>query len=200
MMNFNQYLPQRIFLVQGNESVYQKLCDQYASPALHQLAVNRFTIDDARDVATWMIDGTGEERMLLIYTPLFSPDAAQVLLKSFEEPDLLTTVVLVTPYPYAIPLTIRSRVVLISSDQYAQPELAIQKSELLEYAKQEFGKESDEDASSKRAHATAFLDQLELLARNDPQKARAIYEAKHMLFVANMPTKFVVDYAVTAVL
>lgn len=194
------YLPQRIFLMQGNEASYQTLCQQYESPTLHTLLTNRFTIDDAREVASWITQGIGEERLLIVYTPLFSPDAAQVLLKSFEEPDLLTTVVLVTPYPYAIPLTIRSRVVLLRGDTVTAPDLAIKKSELLEYAKQEFGKESDEDASSKRAHATVFLDQLEILAQKDPLKAHAIYEAKHMLFVANMPTKFVVDYAVTAVL
>ena len=186
--------------MQGNQARYDELCREYQSPTLHTLLANRFTIDDARDVATWVNEGTGEERMLIIYTPLFSPDAAQVLLKAFEEPDLYTTVVLMTPYPYAVPLTIRSRVMLLPAEEMEIEKLEIKKSEMLDYVKKEFGSESEEDASTKRANAITFLDQLEVMTKKDPSKARAIYDAKDMLFKANMPTKFVVEYAVTAIL
>ncbi len=197
---FTQYLPQRIFLMQGDEETYRKVCALQDQHTLHALTVARFTMDDARTVATWITEGTGTERILVIYTPVFMPEAAQVLLKSFEEPDMHTVVVLITPYPYAIPQTIRSRVMLLPLENRTVATLEIKKSALLEYVKKEFGTDRVDDAATKRADATRFLDQLEVLVGRDMAKARAIYEAKALLFKANMPTKFVVEYAVTAVL
>ena len=65
------------------------------------------------------------------------------------------------------------------------------------YIKNNFGGEADDDAAHKRAKATLLLDTLESSTKKDPTKSRAIYEAKHMLFAANMPTKYVLEYAVT---
>jgi predicted transcriptional regulator len=79
------------------------------------------------------------------------------------------------------------------------PEYLKSKKAVQEYVKENFGSESDEDASVRRAKATVFLDQLEQHVRNSPEKSKVVYEAKEMLFKANMPTKQVVEYAVAMV-
>jgi hypothetical protein len=66
--------------------------------------------------------------------------------------------------------------------------------------KEEFGGDADEDAATRRAHAIDMLDMLEAHVRTSPQKAAIIYRAKEMLFSANMPTKYVLEYAASMVL
>jgi hypothetical protein len=67
------------------------------------------------------------------------------------------------------------------------------------YVKETFGTDSEEDASVRRAQATVFLDAIEQHVRTSPEKVQVIYEAKDMLFKANMPTKQVVEYVVSMV-
>jgi DNA polymerase III delta prime subunit len=135
-----------------------------------------------------------------VHFSVFSPDAAQVLLKALEEPDLQTTIILITPYPYVLPLTIRSRVVLLQTERAQVDTTKHSQKEVFEYIKKELSSDGEEDAATRRALALKLLDELELQTKTDPLKARAVYEAKHMLFRANLPTKFVMEYVATAVL
>jgi hypothetical protein len=45
-----------------------------------------------------------------------------------------------------------------------------------------------------------MLDMLEAQVRSNSKKAAIIYKAKDMLFSANMPTKYVLEYAVSMAL
>lgn len=202
MIDFTQYLPQRIFLVQGDQTQYEDLMTslhaQYA--LVHGLSVSRFTVDHAKTVSLFAVEGDGSERVMVVYFSVFSPDAAQVLLKALEEPDIQTTIVLMTPYPYVVPLTIRSRVGLVQTTRGDVITTVRTRTEALEYIKKELSSDGDEDAATRRALAVQMLDELEVASKADPRKARAIYEAKHMLFKANLPTKFVMEYVVTVVL
>ncbi len=196
----DQYKPQRMLLVQGADTAFATL-EAELRPLyenLHTLCVSRFTIDHARIVAAFAGEGSGSERILLVYFVFFSTEAAQVLLKSIEEPDQQTTIIFITPYPYTVPITIRSRVALI---QHVQTILSTQhytSSELVTYIKKELSSDSIEDASARKALAITLLDQLELQWKAIPQKARVIYEAKHMLLHANLPTKYVLEYVASA--
>ena len=206
------HAPQRTFLLQGQEADFVAL-QQHAHGAntadetqsAHFFNAPRFTKEHAMQVGTFIAEGTGDERVLVIFFSIFSPDAAQVLLKPLEEPSNATTIVLMTPHPYLVPQTIRSRVALLSwahqpsehADASARVAVAAwNKTTIAEYVKETFGAESEEEAALKRAKAVVLLDQLELQFAKQHDKARAIYEAKHMLFAANVPTKFVVEYAV----
>jgi len=205
MMNketFDIYSPQRVFLVQGDQVTYDILIKNLdgAFPLVHGVSISRFTIDHAKTVAGFALEGDGTERVIVVQFAVFSPDAAQVLLKSLEEPDVRTTVILVTPYPYVVPLTIRSRVVLLHSDQVRIKEIIHTQKDVLEYIKKELSSEGDEDAATRRALALVLLDQLEMQVRKDTDKAGIVYEAKQMLFRANLPTKFVMEYVAAAVL
>lgn len=194
--------PQRTFLIQGDESRFEALLASYivSDPMTQSLMVPRFTMDHARTVVTLMNEGTGHDRVFLIYFSFFTPDAAHVLLKTLEEPDMNTTIILMTPYPYTTPKTIRSRVRLISTGMIASEKVGLTRTAALAHIKNEFGGDSDEEAATRRAKGIQFLDSLELTVRAVPAKARYVYEAKHMLFAANLPTKFVLEYAVSMVL
>lgn len=195
--------PQKIFLLQGNDATFDTLLASAVAidPYTFSLFVPRFTASHARNIVTIMSEGQGEERMLLIYFSVFSPDAAQILLKSLEEPDLQTLVVFVTPYPYTVPQTIRSRVALLHTELEQTETLPFKTAAAaLTFIKDEFGKESEDDAATKRARAIEFLDALELQVRGKPEALRYVYEAKDMLFKANMPTKYVLEYAVSMAL
>lgn len=202
MINFTQYSPQRIFLVQGNDEQYEAIVAEAKSswPIVQTLSVSRFTVDHAHEVASFAVEGSGSERMLVVYFSIFSPDAAQVLLKSLEEPDELTTIVFVTPYPYIVPITIRSRVMLLQTERSAIVPTKRTRDQALTYVKDELSSDSDDDAATRRAKAVVFLDELETLYKSDPMKSQTIYDAKRMLFKANMPTKYVMEYVVTAIL
>lgn len=202
MIDFSAYLPQRIFLLQGDGVSFQFLVDdlEQTYPLVHGLSVSRFTIDHARSLAQFAVEGDGTERVMVVHFSVFSPDAAQVLLKALEEPDLQTTIILITPYPYVVPLTIRSRVVLLQTERAQVDTTKHSQKEVFEYIKKELSSDGEEDAATRRALALKLLDELELQTKADPLKARAIYEAKHMLFRANLPTKFVMEYVATAVL
>jgi hypothetical protein len=193
------FAPQRTFLLQGQEADFAALQQNAHDASVHFFTAPRFTKDHASQIGTFIAEGTGQERTVVIFFSVFSPDAAQVLLKPLEEPSGATTIVLITPHPYLVPQTIRSRVVIIARRKYqvSADAFAWKKDAITEYAKETFGSESEEDAALRRAKAVILLDQLEVQYARQHDKARAIYEAKHLLFAANIPTKFVVDYAIS---
>lgn len=202
MIDFAQYVPQRVFLIQGREVVYEKLIESFEIqyPVVHGLLVPRFTVDHAKSVAQFALEGDGTERVIIVYFSVFSSDAAQVMLKALEEPDLQTTIVLITPYAYIVPLTIRSRLTLLSIHLETSSELSsFTKEELFEYIKRELSGDAEHDAAERRSRALSLLDQLEVQTKKHPEKTRSIYEAKHMLLHANLPTKFVMEYVATII-
>ncbi len=196
-LDFSQYTPQQTFLVQGDEALFETLCSEH--PGSHALSVPRFTVDHAKHIAAFAREGSGESRMLVVHFSVFSPDAAQVLLKSLEEPALDTTVVFVTLYPYIVPLTIRSRVMMLSIESAEGIVQSYTKAQAAAFIKDELASESEDDASMRRAKAIRFFDELESMFRSTPVKIRAIYEGKHMLLRANLPTKYVAEYVVASV-
>lgn len=199
---FDTYLPQRMFLVQGDSisagTIAREMKRSYE--LVHTLMVSRFTVEHAATVASFAVEGDGADRIFVVYFSVFSPDAAQILLKSLEEPDEQTTIIFVTPYPYIVPMTIRSRVAIIQTERATVVPVKRTREQAIEYVKKELSSDSDDDAATRRANAVTFLDELETTFKSDPRKSRIIYEAKHMLLRANMPTKYVMEYVVTAVL
>ncbi|MEK7227963.1 MAG: hypothetical protein AAB681_01240 [Patescibacteria group bacterium] len=195
------YSPEQIFLIQGNVETFRGLVDD-TSLVIQNVEVqslSRFTVEDAKNLVEFNL-----ERMpnswCLVYFDVFMNDAAQTLLKTLEEPKEGIFIVFVTPHPYLIPQTIRSRVRLIPEVLLTEaPEYLKSKKAVQEYIKETFGSESDEDASIRRSKATVFLDALEAHVRTSPEKVSTVYEAKEMLFKANMPTKQVVEYAVAII-
>lgn len=193
--------PEQIFLVQGNSDFFEKLQESVSAKVgnLEYLNLSRFTKEDAQTLVAFNAERAGGA-WCLVYFDVFMPDASQILLKTLEEPNEGIHIVLVTPRPYLVPQTIRSRVRLILGNiEIETPDYLSSKKALLEYVKKTFGKESEEDASVRRAQATVFLDAIELKVKESPEKLKAVYEAKDMLFKANMPTKQVVEYLVTMV-
>ncbi len=198
MIDFSLYAPQQGFLVQGNQNTFDGLIASISKkdPLVQGLAIPRFTIEHARTVAEFLVEGTGEQRTFLVYFSVFSPDAAQVLLKSLEEPAKDTIVVFITDYPYLVPKTVRSRLMMLS--------VAIQTKEKNEYKKiidalKKEASEKEDDPAVRRARAVALLDTLEQSIRSQHAYVRVLYEAKAMLFKANMPTKYVLDYVTTVI-
>ncbi len=195
------YKPEQIFLLQGSNETFAALVEDIESQttALEQQKVSRFTMDDAHALVTFNLERESDS-WCLVYFDVFVIDAAQVLLKTLEEPREGIYIVFVTPHPYLIPQTIRSRVrlvpetLLINKPEYLSSKVALQA-----YVKETFGSDSDEDASMRRAQATVFLDAIEQQVRTSPEKVRVVYEAKDMLFKANMPTKQVVEYVVSMI-
>ena len=191
MIGFEQYLPQRIFLIHGDEDIFEEVLNEIAAtnPFAEALSVPRFTIDHARTVAEYAIEGTGVERAFIVYFSAFSPEAAQVLLKSLEEPDRKTKIIFITRYPYLVPQTVRSRMMLIKVESKSD---VVSKKWILDEIKKE-ASEKEDDAATRRGRALDLLDQLERALSKERNSAKVIYEAKQMLFFANMPTKYVLD-------
>lgn len=199
------HAPQKTFLLQGSENSFDTLLAtaMVAYPLTDALSVPRFTMDHAKALVQFINEGTGENRIFICFFSLFSPDAAEVLLKSLEEPDRDTTIILMTPYPYLVPATIRSRTRLIhdNSCRGVFPHNGkLSRDGLLTQIKEEFASDAEDDAATRRAKAVLILDMLEAHVRATPAKATIIYNAKDMLFSANMPTKYVLEYAASMVL
>lgn len=169
-------------------------------PFIHSFSTSRFTAAHAKSLVSFISEGTGEKRFCIIFFSVFSNDAAQILLKALEEPDENTTVFLCTPYPYTVPLTIRSRVQLVFTEPKKTDAFVLgDRASMLEFVKKEFATEEG-DAAERRAKAIEFLDTIEHHVKAQKEKVDIVYEAKKMLFLANMPTKFVLEYAVSMVL
>lgn len=193
--------PEQIFLVQGFkkdfESYLKNISENISS--VEYLSLSRFTKEDAFEVIRFNLERS-KNSWLIIYFDVFMSEASQILLKTLEEPTDGIHIVFVTPHPYLVPQTIRSRVRLITSNgesNLEEPDFLSSKKEIQEYIKV-FGDENI-NASVRRAKATIFLDQLEQLFYKEPEKIKIIYDAKDMLFKANMPTKQIVEFVVTMV-
>jgi hypothetical protein len=203
--DFAQHAPQKTFLVQGSEKSFDTLLAtaMIRNPLTSALSTPRFTVDYAKSLVEFISEGTGEARVFIIFFSIFSPDAAQVLLKSLEEPDTDTTIILMTPYPYLVPATIRSRTMLIHDDavrEVLSHDKKLSREAVLAQIKEEFASDAEDDAATRRANAILLLDKLEAYVRNTPFKAAIIYHAKDMLFSGNLPTKYVLEYAASMVL
>ncbi|HVY36175.1 MAG TPA: hypothetical protein VG982_02790 [Candidatus Paceibacterota bacterium] len=198
MIDFSRYAPQKMFLVQGNEKVFDAIIEALIAvdPMVQGLSVPRLTIEHARSVAEFAVEGTGEERTQVIYFSAFSPEAAQVLLKSLEEPAPQTTIVFITRYPYLVPHTVRSRLMIVEMPQ--KKEAYRKQKDIIQEIKKESA-EKDDDAATRRSRALALLDELEGASAGNIHHSEAIYRAKQMLFKANLPTKYVLDYLTTVV-
>jgi hypothetical protein len=192
--------PQQVFLIQGNKNTFESLFNDLKnnSSSIEGEILSRFTMEDANNIVSFNLQrGTGS--WYVVYFDVFVNDASQVLLKTLEEPNEGVNIVFITPHPYLIPQTIRSRARLMSTDlENDIPKYFSSKKDILEYVKEVFGDDSVE-ASIRRAEATVFLDQLEQYFKDNPEKIKYIYEAKDMLFKANMPTKQVVEYLISMI-
>lgn len=196
------YAPVRGFLVQSSEDAYHDFLAEalQSTPFIHSLSVARFSAEHAKSLVSFISEGIGESRYFIAFFSVFSGDAAQILLKALEEPDENTTIILCTPYPYTVPMTIRSRVQLVFGDRLRKSSTTLSdRNTMLEFVKKEFGSD-DEDAAVRRAKAVELLDDIEHFVRDNVSKSSIVYEGKKMLFLANMPTKFVLEYVVSTVL
>jgi hypothetical protein len=192
--------PEQIFLLQGNSQTFLDLVDNISIkvPFVESLKLSRFTTGDASDLVSFNLERNINSWMV-IYFDVFVNDAAQILLKTLEEPQTGIYIIFVTPHPYLIPQTIRSRVrILMNTLTITSPLYFSSKELLVSYIKETFADDNIE-ASERRAQATIFLDELEQYVCQSPEKLKIVYEAKDMLFKANMPTKQVVEYAVSMV-
>jgi DNA polymerase III, delta subunit len=192
--------PEQIFLLQGNSQTFSDLVENITTqiPFVESVKLARFTIGDASDLVSFNLERNINSWMV-IYFDVFLNDAAQVLLKTLEEPKQGIYIIFVTPHPYLIPQTIRSRVRILMNNLTITPPLYFSSKELLlSYIKETFADDNIE-ASERRAQASIFLDELEQYVCQSPEKLKIVYEAKDMLFKANMPTKQVVEYAVSMV-
>ena len=195
------YAPEQIFLIQGDLKTFETLTAGVSSeiPNIENRSMSRFTIDDAKRLVSFNLERIPPS-WCIVYFDVFMNDAAQTLLKTLEEPKNQIYIVFVTPHPYLIPQTIRSRVRLIPEVLLTEsPEYFKSKKAVQEYIKETFSSDSDESASVRRAQATVFLDALETHVRTSSEKSKIVYEAKDMLFKANMPTKQVVEYVVAMI-
>lgn len=188
--------PEQIFLVQGSEQTFSQLIKEIHWSEYSKLS--RFRMEDAQDLVSFNLERSGDV-WYVVYFDVFVNDAAQTLLKTLEEPNEGVHIVFVTPHPYLVPQTIRSRVRLILSDiKMEEPEYISSKKAVAEYIKEVIGND-DIDASERRAEATRLLDAFEQSMKTNPEKLGYIYKAKDMLLKANMPTKQVVEYLVAMV-
>ncbi len=193
--------PEQIFLIQGDTVFFDSFVENISEKitSVEYFKLSRFGKEDAQTLVSFNLERTPSS-WCLVYFDVFMTDAAQILLKTLEEPNEGIYIVLVTPHPYLVPQTIRSRVRLIlGNTEMETPQYLSSKKALLEYVKEVFGKESEEDASTRRAQATVLLDNIEHKVKADPEKLKVVYEAKDMLFKANMPTKQVVEYLVAMI-
>lgn len=193
-------LPESIFLLQGTESSFDQFLKEISItiPTVESLKQARFTKEDAQELVTFNLERT-PGACCVVYFDVFMPDAAQVLLKTLEEPNEGIRLIFITPHPYLVPQTIRSRVRLVLGTlPKDEPEYVASKKSITEYIKDVIGNE-DIEAAVRRAHAAHLLDALEYKLRDDPINLQTLYECKAMLFKANMPTKQIVEYLVAMV-
>lgn len=202
LSKIKSFSPQQVFLIQGSqEEAKNFLSAEFKKEfeTFNFLNVSQFKIQEAKWLAKFATEGNGHKRVVVIYFRVFSPEAAEVLLKSLEEPDRSTLIIFITPYVYLIPATIRSRAHLISDSIHEVEDFKIEKQQILDYIKNELSKESEEEASTKKSLAIELLDNLERQFRKDLKKIKVIYEAKRMILQSNLPIKFVMDYLVAMI-
>lgn len=192
--------PQTVFIIQGTSEQFDALIED-ASKEISQIdqqKKSRFTVEDAKKIVEFNLE-MPEGSWCIIYFDIFMKDATQILLKTLEEPREGIHIIFITPHPYLLPQTLRSRArIILDNISNTKPSYLSSKEVLLEYVKETFGDEKKE-ASLKRAEATELLDAIEHDVRDNPWKVKVVYESKDMLFRANMPTKQVVEFLVSMV-
>lgn len=200
---FNQlvsYEPQRSFLIQGTDAVFNSYTAALIARghALYAKNLARLTVDDATDMRDFILAETGEPQYCVVYFSAFTGGAAEILLKILEEPPLEARIVLITPYPYLVPQTIRSRVRVVTNLDSAGERVVIDKKNIKELLETALGDEKEE-AAIRRERALFFLDDLEYSVQTDKAKAKLVYEAKDLLLKGNLPPKQVLEYIATVV-
>jgi DNA polymerase III gamma/tau subunit len=192
---FAQFEPVQAFLVQGGEQTYETIINSLVEKrALFSAqSLPRFTIDEARTLVMFNRE-SNEGSIYIAYFSVFSPEAAEAMLKTLEEPNTGVRIIFITPYPYLLPATIRSRMMLLATKKEETKE---SKKSILEQIKKE-ASEKEDDAATRRSRAVALLDTLET-SIDTPAQALSIYKAKEMIFKANMPTKYVLEYVLTMI-
>lgn len=202
LSKIKSFSPQQVFLIQGSQ---EEAKDFFSAEfkkefkAFNFLNVSQFKIQEAKWLAKFATEGNGHKRVAVVYFRVFSPEAAEVLLKSLEEPDRSTLIIFITPYVYLIPATIRSRAYLISDSAHKVSDFKIGKQQIFDYVKNELSKENEEDASNKKSLVVELLDNLERQFRKDLKKIQVVYEAKKMILQSNLPVKFVMDYLISMI-
>lgn len=194
------YEPQHTFLIQGTDALFNSYTAELITRgyALYAKNLARLTVDDATDMRDFIIAETGEPQYCVVYFSAFTGGAAEILLKILEEPPLEARIVLITPYPYLVPQTIRSRVRVVTNLGVAGERVVIDKKNIKELLETALGDEKEE-AAIRRERALFFLDDLEYSLREDKQKAKLVYEAKDLLLKGNLPSKQVLEYITTVV-
>lgn len=187
--------PHHIFIFKGDVQLYaQFVIELHGNDHfVYTQSYNRFTMDNALDLRSFINDDAGVERYCVVYFTAFSPDAAEVLLKTLEEPPLDARIIFITPYPYLVPHTIRSRVMVNTNFHKTKKRPLITKGNIAEFLKQALGDEKDE-AALRRERAFEFLDLLEESVADDPEKAIQVFEAKELLIKGNLPSKQVLEF------
>jgi DNA polymerase III delta prime subunit len=201
------YEPQRSFLIQGTDAVFDAYTAEIIARgcALYAKTLARLTVDDATDMREFIMADTGEPQYCVVYFSAFTGGASEILLKILEEPPIEARIVLITPYPYLVPQTIRSRVrvvaslarTVLASDARGE-QVVIDKKNIAEHLAIALGDEKEE-ATIRRERALFFLDTLEYSFHKDHAKATLIYDAKDLLLKGNLPSKQVLEYIATVV-
>ena len=194
------YEPQHTFLVQGTDALFNSYTAELLSRgcALYAKNLARLTVDDATDMRDFIMAETGEPQYCVVYFSAFTGGAAEILLKILEEPPMEARIILITPYPYLVPQTIRSRVRVVTNLGSAGERVVIDKKNIKELLETALGDEKEE-AAIRRERALFFLDDLEYSLREDKQKAKLVYDAKDLLLKGNLPSKQVLEYITTVV-
>lgn len=186
--------PQQTFLVCGDNSLYETLLDE-AGLLQYPIVTTKapqLTIDEARAIASFASGGTIEPTIGVFYFASYSNGAAEVLLKALEEPNPLVMVIIVTPYPYTFPQTLRSRMQLIAAAQKETDSTSLKELAKVGQALST----STEDAAERREALLSFIDSVEKRSALDHNRSLAerAYDAKRYILNANLPPKQVLEY------
>lgn len=179
--------------------------DTQGNPDFFVQEFTAFAVDDARAIRGWQeLMPLGERKISVIYTDFINSEAQNALLKTFEEPIANTHIFLAVPKPELLLPTLLSRVRVLTP--ISQNETSIDASEFLNMKTSErmqfiaklAEKSEDDDASALvREKAVSFLDGLEQLLSNDPQKNQKsleqILKFKKYLYMSGSSVKMILE-------
>ena len=164
-----------------------------------------FTVADARALrARLELIPSGDRTISIIYTDFINSEAQNALLKTFEEPIANTHIFLAVPKPEMLLPTLLSRVRIltpltsneasIEASEFIQMKLV----ERMQFIAKLAEKSEDDDASAMvREKAVSFLDGLEQLLANDPQKNQKsleqILKFKKYLYMSGSSVKMILE-------
>ncbi len=201
------FSPQHAFLISGSEYDGQLLFDEGKKKNMfvEYYVQSMLTMEHALFVRSFNTEDTEGDRWIIVSFTFFHIDAVQVLLKTLEEPRPHTYFIFVTPYPYLVPDTIRSRVLLIhneitTSSDY-QSFLKKSLADKFAYVKERFATDDEDSAAERKQLALILLDIYEQNISNVSLKKKEsleiIYTAKKMMLKAQLPPKQVLEYVLT---